>query len=753
MANKPGQKTNKTVSDGPVFGQAPSEKPRTPNVHSSSNTDEAMKSDVNKIRGYLDLLDEYSLHHFVIWHGKVIRDTPEFTSLARTHRACWSSINRCVSILEEIMTVNDVPLAVIDGKQLGELARFDLERVDEADLCSVIANLEQIRPLLRHTRLVPNGPSAAQLAVVTIQAAARRFLKRSGFLLLKSRRDCAIKLQCLVRRRRSRRLVAALLLDRRRQAQLRWQELQEELRGKWESWRKSERVLILLPSAAADEHGQNVQISRMHWLVDPNVHVVLVLPSQPDGVVLEYHRKVLETAGTCDARGRVTVVIPENVDLFHSRLPLASMLLYSPGCIKRIIQIIKGRPAMIIPGDISWHCKRLAVAVGAPLLSADPSVVLLLQTQSGQKRVFAAADVSAPIGAHDVYDEEDLMVALTKLIACNLHVQRWHIKTDVCRGNRGLAVLDTSSLACMPGLKREKAQLERANGRPSGVWHHPDVQLLARARLLKTLRRCLHRVLSICNTGAYPTWTFFLGHLARVGGVIEAEAPEKKRSHPSCGVFISPTGEIACLSETEMLFDACYQHVGCAHPQECVSSHALRGASVAVSRELWARGVVGYASIHFVVFWDSQVEAPRLWATGLELGLSVSAFSFCFFRSVTKRPRRGDQERVDLGCYDEATGGDEMEQEGLLTLAPLVHTLRGGGCFSRATSSEIIGKGQARKPEAVVVSPLFFSTTFQAGCTTSTWTTCTTLACDQYVFLCFSSSAGSRASRSTYARR
>lgn len=649
------------MGDGTAFGQAQTENPRTSNAH--NDTDEAMKSDVNKIRGYLDLLDEYSLHHFVIWQGKVIRDTPEFTSLARTHQAGWSSIDRCVSILEEIMTVNAVPLAVIDGKQLGELARFDLERVDEADLCSVIANLEQIRPLLRHTRLIPNGPSAAQLAAVTIQATARRFLERSGFLLLKSQRDSAVKLQCLARGRRSRRLVGTLLLERRREVQSRWQELQDGLRGKWESWRKSERVMILLPFAATDEHGRHLQISRMHWLVDPKVHVVCVLTSPPDEVVLEYHCKILEMSGVYNARGRMTVVVPENVDLFHNRLAVASMLLYSPGCLKRINRIVKGKPALILSGETSWQDKRLAVALGAPLLSADPSVALLLQTQSGMKRVFAAADVSAPIGAHDVYDEEDLMVALTKLIACNLDVRRWHIKVDVCQGNRGLAVLDTSSLSCMAGLKREKAQLERANGGPSGVWHHPDVQLLARARLLKTLRRCLHRVLSICNSEAYPTWDFFLGHLARVGGVIEAEAPEKQR-HPSCSVFISPTGKIMCLAETEMLFDACYQHVGYVHPQECVSSHALRGASVAVSRELCARGVMGYVSIHFVVFWDEQAGALRLWATGLELGLSVSAFSFCFFRSLTKRPGR-NREALDFGCYEEPTDGNDTEQEGL----------------------------------------------------------------------------------------
>lgn len=639
-----------------ALGQVQAESPSTPNTR--NNTDEGMKSDVNRIRGYMDLLDEYSLHHFVIWQGKVIRDTPEFTSLARTHHAAWSSIDRCVTILEEIMTVNAVPVAVIDGKQLGDLATFDMERVDGADLCSCIANLEQIRPMLRHTRLAANGPSAAQLAAITIQATARRFLKRSDFLLLKRERNAAVKLQCLARGRRSRRAVGALLLGLRREAESKWEELQAGLRTRWESWRNSERVVILLPFAATGERTCD-GIFHMHWLVDPKMHVVCVMPSQPDTEVLQYHRKTLEMTGIYNARERMTVVVPENVDLFQSRLPVASLLLYSPACLKRMVQIVKGRPAMLLSGKVGWHHKRLAVALGTPLLSADPSVAALLQTQSGMKRVFAAADVSTPIGAHDVYDEEDLVVSLTKLIACNLEVRRWRIKVDVCRGNRGLAVLDTSTLSCMMSLKREKAQLERANGGPSGVWHHPDVQLLARARLLKTLRRCLYRVLSIHDSDTYPTCTHFLAHLARVGGVIEAEAPEK-RSHPSSSIFISPAGQITYLSETEILLDACDHQVGFVHPQEGVSPHALRGASAAIARQLCLRGVMGYVSIYFVVFWHEQAEAPRLWATELELGLSSSAFSFCLFRSLTRSEGCGG----DFGCYGDFIDGSEREAEG-----------------------------------------------------------------------------------------
>lgn len=641
--------------NGVIFGQVGAGNLSNSKVRSAS--DEGMKSDVNRIRGYMDLLDEYSLHHFIIWQGKVIRDTPEFTSLARTHQACWSSIDRCVVILEEIMTVNAVPLAVIDGKQLGDLAKFDLERMDEADLCSCIANLEQIRPLLRHIRLVSNRPSVATLAAVTIQAAARRFLERSEFLILKRQRNAALRLQCLARGTRSRRLVGALLRGRQRDAESQWQKLQAELKTRWESWRERERVIILLPFSITGDNARGIQISRMHFLVDPKVHVVCVLTSQPDKEVLEYHAKTLEMSGIYNARGRMTFVVPENVELFHNRLTLASLLLYSPGCLKRIIQIVKSRPATILSSEVGWQYKRLAVALRAPLLSAEPSVAALLETQSGMKRVFTAADVSAPIGAHDVFDEEDLMVSLTKLIASNLDVRRWHIKVDVCRNNRGLAILDTSTVACMASLKREKAQLERANGGSSGVWHHPDVQLLARAKLLKTLRRCLHRVISICNSAAHPTWTHFLVHLAQVGGVIEAEATEMQ-GNPSTSVFISPTGKLTFLSETEMLFDACYQHVGCTYPQECVSPQALRGASAAVSRELFLRGVMGYVSIYFVVFWSEHLEAPRLWATGLELGLSASAFSFCLFRSLTAGEGR------DLGFYEEPGNGSNSGSEG-----------------------------------------------------------------------------------------
>jgi len=207
--------------------------------------------------------------------------------------------------------------------------------------------------------------------------------------------------------------------------------------------------------------------------------------------------------------------------------------------------------------------------------------------------------------------------------------------------------LDTSMLPCMMKLRREKTELERENGGSPGIWHFVDVQLLARARILETLRRYLHRVIYIHHPDKHETWTHFLGHMGRVGGVIEAEAPDIV-SHPSASVFVSPSGKIISLTEGEMLYDAGNERVGCVYPQECVPPNALRGATTEISRELYSRGVVGYVSIHFVLFWDREADSLRLWATELELGLNTLSFGFYLFRLFTWRVKRVQ----DLGSFE-----------------------------------------------------------------------------------------------------
>ena len=94
------------------------------------------------------------------------------------------------------------------------------------------------------------------------------------------------------------------------------------------------------------------------------------------------------------------------------------------------------------------------------MLAAEPSLATLYSTKSGSKRIFAMADVNAPPGAHDIYEEEELHAALTKLVAANTHVKRWLFKVGivwrhwawatcgVCRCSVAVRVLTMRRVSC-----------------------------------------------------------------------------------------------------------------------------------------------------------------------------------------------------------------------------------------------------------------------------------------------------------------
>jgi len=55
-------------------------------------------------------------------------------------------------------------------------------------------------------------------------------------------------------------------------------------------------------------------------------------------------------------------------------------------------------------------------------MSGEPSKQNLYSTKSGAKKIFQLADVPTPISAVDIYDEQEFMLSLAKLIANNLYV-------------------------------------------------------------------------------------------------------------------------------------------------------------------------------------------------------------------------------------------------------------------------------------------------------------------------------------------
>jgi IQ domain-containing protein H len=172
---------------------------------------------------------------------------------------------------------------------------------------------------------------------------------------------------------------------------------------------------------------------------------------------------------------------PEASGLLPPTAPLSTILYYSPKCLNRIRALIKGQSAYIVPNILGDDDLKIAVFLDLPMLSPEPSIarslsscnlffshyfffvfvfllkffLIVIAIASGSKRIFAEAVVAYPLGAHDIFTEDDLHEVLSGLILEQLSVQRWLIKLDDETGARGIAYFEPTRLRLHSDLLRE----------------------------------------------------------------------------------------------------------------------------------------------------------------------------------------------------------------------------------------------------------------------------------------------------------
>ena len=116
----------------------------------------------------------------------------------------------------------------------------------------------------------------------------------------------------------------------------------------------------------------------------------------------------------------------------------------------------------------------------------------VLSNRSHSKRVFIDANVNVPIGAHDIDCEEDLLVALARLISCNLDIDRWFIKLNTDFNGESLAVVDCAKLPVVRSLREEHAALVQANHNSVLVWFDQRFDLFSHIAVLYFMTALIH---------------------------------------------------------------------------------------------------------------------------------------------------------------------------------------------------------------------------------------------------------------------
>lgn len=257
------------------------------------------------------------------------------------------------------------------------------------------------------------------------------------------------------------------------------------------------------------------------------------------------------------------------------------------------------------------------------MLSPEPVLAQELSSRSHAKRLFMTTNMSIPIGAHDVHTQDDLLIALTRLMSSNLDVTRWMIRLNTDFNNEGTAYIDTNKLQVMIDLRKEQKLMH--SHADSEAWFERHVQLNARKRILNGLQETNMEVIHICRPDMYPDYKSFVEFIKRYGAVVEAEPPSI-RGYVESYCLIHPSGDIQVNKGAVLLYDENYQRQGISYPQTLIHDKALAGATKAVATKLVSNhSTVGFMTVTFCVFWDGFEEISRLWASSISFGMH-SAF-------------------------------------------------------------------------------------------------------------------------------
>jgi hypothetical protein len=608
--------TNQSEDSRERFSEQPDEEfsDEEENTAESEKREEAemeeLGANVDKIRGYNELLDTYSLHQFLIHKGRTMRDTPEFVPFRRVAQELWGSVEEALRALETLLTQYFVPLAYVDGQRLLFLAATGQPRFLKRELLACIVNEEQVMAVLRRPGQRYKGRDRKRRAATTIQACVRMWAIRRRYARSRANDVSAIKIQLAWRAYSCHAALKTRLREVRRERLDKWEARMAELKTQWPQIAGRRRVVVHVPSLSLDEHSrlnaenfavqQNLQLTRIcAAALDSHVDLlVYVSPFELTADVSQYFLKLLQLGGLADSRPRVKLVFPEQAARFPAHFSLSSLLLYSPHCLRRIRHCTAGKDAYLVMGLPGAEDQRLAMALDLPILGAPPAQALPLLTRSGGKRLLIRADVNVPTGTYELYDEHELFAALAKLAVAHMDQPRWLLKLDYDPLGVGEAVLDLSGMQAMRDLRREKRTPE--------YWRQPGPRDAAAKLLLAELERpgMLARLATPMHTEIFPSWREFAEAIGHFGCVIEAVPPSSivasadaasavEPAYVRANMFVDPNGTVHVTSTQNVLASGGglnRKTVAFAFPQTAAPHEAVKvGLRLGVDRVEWPR--------------------------------------------------------------------------------------------------------------------------------------------------------------------
>mmetsp|Transcript_125327 Transcript_125327/g.217268 ORF Transcript_125327/g.217268 Transcript_125327/m.217268 type:complete len:953 (-) Transcript_125327:255-3113(-) len=618
----------------PAHLKSPSKSPRAdPSSPSPPKQKPKRKSAPASTTGSLDLEDEYeavAATELIIVRGQMRDTTHVFMHFQTQHRHKWGPLISIIRALESLCEKYAIPLVIVDGPRLADLADVDLEEPSFEELMGCICNVEEVRSLMASPgQRFKLGAKGFTKAAMVVQSVARMFLQRIAYHELRKRHLASKTMASawnIYQKHCQMRDTIKASIEARRQ---RWRGTMDKFVAEWAQLSAGPRVVVHLPSISHSQEQtqsmrhfdslQNLQMAgRLCDLRDPNVTLIYVSPFPVAPSVVQYYMKILGSQGVVGAEDRVTFLHPQHSQSMPKNVPLTKSVLWCSPLLKVLKKLTEDKVAYLVPGVVGPDELILAATLMLPMLGPDPSNAKALATKSEVMKLLAEADVVVPIGASDLTEPNHTFTILATLITKFPRFPRWLLKIDHEVAGRGIAVLD---------LHRMK-ELQAVN------WDTVDVAEL-KQRLIAELNEFGSKRFKTVNSMLHGSWSSYLKHFQQSGGIIQA-VPGDIVSRPVVNLFIEPTGKVELQSIQEQVLSPQFCESGCCYPVTGFDEAPIWAAALAVAKKAFQRDVTGFCSVSFVVYRED--EQMHLWAVDLDLHLRPNAAIHSLAKFVGRAP-------------------------------------------------------------------------------------------------------------------
>lgn len=366
-----------------------------------------------------------------------------------------------------------------------------------------------------------------------------------------------------------------------------------------------EHTSIIVPSLSVDQEelakvtGAAFYEERLLFalirLRNPNARVIYVTsqPVHPD--IIDYYLDLLEGVPLRHARDRLHMLSV----LDSSARPLSDKILERPRFLQRMRRLVgDARRAYLTCYNSTERERQLALALGVPLNGLDPDH-LVYGTKSGNRRIFAEAGVTFPVGKEHLHSEDEIVAALIELGR-----ERPDVSSAVVKLNEGFG------------------------GEGNGVFEFPSSR-----DSQDEIRAALSRVHWTSGTETTET---FLRKFEVMGGVVEELIVADEVRSPSVQMRVTPDGKPLLISSHEQVLGGAtgQSYLGCRFPADDGYRKLLHEEAEKIGHVLAAKGVLGRFGIDFLACRDRS-DNWRAYAIEINLRMGGTTPPFMALQFLT----------------------------------------------------------------------------------------------------------------------